>query len=312
MAVNNSLVTNNSKKPAPFSAVISSDSYKKLINNTLRDPKRANRFVASVTSAVSANPALQKCDAATIVSSALLGESLNLSPSPVLGQFYMVPYEDRKNGRTVAQFQLGYKGYIQLAIRSAQYTDLDAIEIREGEHLGRDKATGKHLFEFIEDEETRANTPIVGYLAYFEMANGFKKTVYMSHEEMLNHADKYSKAFSKKNFLALQEGKIPQSEAWKYSSPWYTGFTGMALKTCLRQLLNKYGVLSIDMQTAMTNDMGVIHDDGTVDYVDNSVDETATGGTAPNTITADPGTGEVIDMPQEAQEEDPTAGFFGN
>lgn len=103
MAVANSLTP---KKPA-FSAVISSDGYKKMINNTLRDPKRANRFVANVTSAVSANPALQECDAATIVSSALLGESLELSPSPVLAHFYMVPFKDNKRNRTVAQFQLG-------------------------------------------------------------------------------------------------------------------------------------------------------------------------------------------------------------
>lgn len=302
MAVNNSLT--NTKKQAPFSAVISSEGYKKLINNTLRDPKRANRFVANVTSAVSANPALQKCDAATIVSSALLGESLELSPSPVLGHFYMVPYEDRKNGRTVAQFQIGYKGLIQLAIRSNQYVDLDAIEIREGEHKGRDKFTGKHIFEFIEDETIRANTPTIGYLAYLEMSNGFKHTVYMGHEEMLNHADQYSKAFSKEKFIALQDGNIPQSEMWKYSSPWYTGFTGMALKTVMRQLLSKFGCLSIEMQTAITSDAGVIRDDGTVDYVDNSADYAQA---EPAPVAVDHSTGEVIDSPAE---EDPTAGFF--
>ena len=304
MSVNNSLTPNKPQKPAPFSVAISSDSYKKLINNTLRDPKRANRFVASVTSAVSANPALQKCDAATIVSSALLGESLNLSPSPVLGQFYMVPYEDRKNGRTVAQFQMGVAGYKQLAIRSAQYLDIDAIEIREGEYKGRSKSTGKPIFEFIEDDAIRENTPIVGYLAYFEMLNGFKKQVYFSHEKMLNHADQYSKAFSRQKYEDLLAGKIPQSEAWKYSSPWYTGFTGMALKTVLRQLLSKWAVLSLDMQTALTNDMGVIGDDGSVDYVDNSVEYTPDNGPAP--IDVNPSTGEVIDN----ADEDPTAGFF--
>ena len=255
MAVNNSLVNNSSKKPAPFSAVISSDGYKKLINNTLRDPKRANRFVASITSAVSANPALQQCDAATIVSAGLLGESLELSPSPVLAQFYMVPYNDRKNNRTVAQFQLGVAGYKQLAIRSGQYLDIDAIEIREGEYKGRNKETGKPMFEFIEDDTIRENTPIIGYLAYFELLNGFKKQVYFSHEKMLNHADQYSKAFSRQKYEELQAGKIPQSEMWKYSSPWYTGFNGMALKTVIRQLLSKWGILSIEMQTAITNDM---------------------------------------------------------
>ncbi len=311
MAVNNSLVNNNNK-PAPFSAVISSEGYKKLINNTLRDPKRANRFVASITSAVSANPALQACDAKTIVSAGLLGESLELSPSPVLAQFYMVPYNDRKNNRTVAQFQLGVAGYKQLAIRSGQYLDIDAIEIREGEYKGRNKETGKPVFEFIEDDTIRENTPIIGYLAYFELLNGFKKQVYFSYEKMLNHADQYSKAFSRQKYEDLLAGKIPQSEMWKYSSPWYTGFNGMALKTVLRQLLSKWGILSIEMQTALTNDMGAIKEDGTVDYVDNSVDYGPDTGAAPATIDADPTTGEVIDMPQDSQEEDPTAGFFNN
>lgn len=307
MAVNNSLT--NTKKQAPFSAIISSDSYKKLINNTLRDPKRANRFVASVTSAVSANPALQKCDAATIVSSALLGESLNLSPSPVLGQFYMVPYEDRRNQRTVAQFQMGVAGYKQLAIRSGQYLDIDAIEIREGEYKGRHKATGKPMFEFIEDDAVRENTPIIGYLAYFEMLNGFKKSVYFSHEKMLNHADQYSAAFNRKSYEELLAGNIPKNELWKYSSPWYTGFTGMALKTVLRQLLSKWAVLSLELQTALASDAGVINDDGTVDYVDNSADyETVSD--AAQAPAADPATGEVID--NTPAEEDPTKGFFGN
>ena len=309
MAVNNSLVGSNSKKPAPFSAVISSDGYKKLINNALRDPKRANRFVASITSAVSANPALQACDAATIVSAGLLGESLELSPSPVLAQFYMVPYNDRKNNRMVAQFQLGVAGYKQLAIRSGQYLDIDAIEIREGEYKGRNRETGKPMFEFIEDDTIRESAPIIGYLAYFELLNGFKKQVYFSHEKMLNHADKYSMAFSRQKYEDLQAGKIPQSEMWKYSSPWYTGFSGMALKTVLRQLLSKWGILSIEMQTALTSDMGTINDDGTVEYVDNSVDYGPDTGVEPAAMNANPATGEVIDMPQE---KDPTASFFND
>ena len=314
MAVTNSLTARGgNNKPAPFSAVISSDSYKKLINNTLRDPNRANRFVASITSAVSANPALQKCDAATIVSSALLGESLNLSPSPVLGQFYMVPYEDRKNNRTVAQFQIGYKGYIQLAIRSGQYADIDAIEIRAGEYKGRDKLTGKPVFEFIEDDEVRENTTIIGYLAYFELLNGFKKTMYFSHEKMLNHADTYSKAFSRKKYEDLQAGKIPQSEMWKYSSPWYTGFVGMALKTCLRQLLNKFSILSIEMQTAIANDMATINEDGSAEYIDNApgaeLDASAEADGVIINAESEPIPNDPIPVDAGA---DPVGSFFGN
>ena len=145
-----------------FSLAIQSDGYKKLINNTLGDPKRASKFIAAISSAVATNASLQQCDAGSILSGALLGEALNLSPSPQLGQYYLVPFKDK------AQFQLGYKGYIQLAIRSGQYKDIDVIEVREGEYKGRDKITGKHQFEFIEDEVEREEKPIIGYMAYFE------------------------------------------------------------------------------------------------------------------------------------------------
>ena len=168
--MNNQIVT----KPK-FSAVISSDNYKRMINNTLGDPERAKRFVASITSAVATNSALQECDPATVVSGALLGEALNLSPSPQLGLFYLVPYKNKTKGTVDAQFTLGYKGYIQLAIRSGQYKDIDVIEVKEGEFKGRDKQTGKLKFEFIEDEVLRLTKPTIGYLAYFELLNGFYK-----------------------------------------------------------------------------------------------------------------------------------------
>ena len=123
----NSLVKTKKK----FSVAIQEDKYKALINNTLGNPKKAERFIAAISSAVAINPALQECDANSIITAALLGETLNLSPSPQLGQYYLVPY-DTKNGK-IAQFQLGYKGYIQLAIRSGYYERLNVVEIKEGE-----------------------------------------------------------------------------------------------------------------------------------------------------------------------------------
>ena len=108
MAVNNSLQSRSGGKPK-FSVAIQTPMYQKLVNDTLGDPDRARRFVAAISSAVAVNPSLQECDAGTVLTAALLGESLNLSPSPQLGQYYMVPYKDKKRG-TVAQFQLGYKG----------------------------------------------------------------------------------------------------------------------------------------------------------------------------------------------------------
>ena len=271
MAVKNSLVRGQQKQP--FSVVINSSGYQKMINNALKDPKRANRFVASVISAVSLNPVLQECEPGTIVSAALQGESLELSPSPQLGQFWMVPYDDKKRGRKIAQFQIGYKGFVQLAIRSGQYLDIDAIEIREGEYLGRNRASGKPEFSFITDDEQREALPVIGYLAYFELLNGFKKSLYFSKEKMLNHADRYSKAFSAEKYRDLQDGKLPKSEMWKYSSPWYSGFDGMALKTVVRQLLGKYGILSVEMVRAFESDMSMVNEDGSFDYIDNQPDE---------------------------------------
>lgn len=263
--MNNQIVQSKPK----FSAVISSDNYKKMINNTLGDPDRAKRFVASITSAVATNPALQECDPATIVSGALLGEALNLSPSPQLGLYYLVPYKNTKKGTMDAQFQLGYHGYIQLAIRSGQYKDLDVIEIKEGEYLGRDKQTGKPMFEFIEDEVLRTTKPTIGYLGYFELLNGFTKKLYMSKEEMEIHANKYSKAFDLETYKKIQANQIPEKDMWKYSSFWYKNFDTMAFKTVLRQLISKWGIMSIDMQDAYAKDMAVMKEDGTYDYVDN-------------------------------------------
>lgn len=240
-----------------FSVAITTKGYQSLIANTLRDPARVRRFTASITSAVAVNPALQECDAGTILAGALLGESLNLSPSPQLGQYYLVPFKNRKANKIDAQFVLGYKGYIQLALRSGQYADLDVTEIKQGEYLGKDSMTGKPKFQFIEDDDQRDALPTVGYMAYFEYMNGFRKVLYWSKEKMMNHADTYSKAFSRQKYEELLAGKIPESEMWKYSSFWYKSFDDMAKKTMLRQLISRWGVMSIEMTKALESDNAV-------------------------------------------------------
>lgn len=249
-----------------FSLAIQSEGYKKLINNTLGDPKRASKFIASITSAVATNQSLQECDAGSILSAALLGEALNLSPSPQLGQYYLVPFEQKKYNSATrkyetiskkAQFQLGYKGYLQLAMRSGQYSDLDVIDVRDGEYLGRDKNTGKHKFEFMEDEVERENKPIVGYMAYFELLNGFKKSIYWTKEKMTKHAIEYSQSYA---------SDIKKGTTYSF---WSKDFDGMAFKTMYRQLISKCGApMSIEMQEAYTKDMSVVKEDGTYDYVD--------------------------------------------
>ena len=264
MSVNNNQLQATQGK-LKFSVAIQTDAYKKLINNTLGDPKRANKFIAAISSAVSANPQLQQCDAGTILSGALLGEALGLSPSPQLGHYFLVKYDKKEkiNGQwqvtaSNAQFQLGYKGYIQLAIRSGQYKDIDVLEIHEGEYLGRDKATGKQQFEFVEDDDVRDSLPIVGYLAYFELINGFRKQLYWTKEKMEKHALKYSQGY-----------KSDKAKGTNYTF-WTQDFDGMAFKTMLRQLISKWGVMSIELQNAFESDMAIIKEDGTPVYVDNA------------------------------------------
>lgn len=256
MTTSNQMTTQKPK----FSVAINTQGYQNLINNTLRDQDRARRFTASITSAVAVNPALQECDAGTILAGALLGESLNLSPSPQLGQYYLVPFKNKRQNTSTAQFVLGYKGYVQLALRSGQYKDLDVMVIKQGEYQGKDPETGKARFKFIEDDDQRDALPTVGYMAYFEYMNGFRKVLYWSKEKMMNHADTYSPAFSRKGYENLLAGNVQQSEMWKYSSFWYKNFDDMAKKTMLRQLISRWGVMSIDMQTALEHDDTITHD----------------------------------------------------
>ena len=239
-----------------FSVAIQSDMYKNLINQTLGDKDRATRFIASISSAVATNQALQECDAGTILSGALLGESLNLSPSPQLGQYYLVPFNDSKKGYKVAQFQLGYKGYIQLAIRSGQYKKLNVLAIKKGELIKYDPLNEEIEVNLIEDEEERENAETIGYYAMFEYTNGFRKSLYWSKSKMEKHALKYSKGYA----------------SHKGYTFWEKDFDGMAYKTMLRQLISKWGIMSIDMQQAVEKDMATINTDGTYEYVDNEED----------------------------------------
>lgn len=272
MAVGNSLAAQKQQKTG-LTAYLTQDAVKKQINSVVGG-KNGTRFISSIVSAVQTTPALQECSNSSILSAALLGEALSLSPSPQLGQYYMVPFKNKKKGTSEAQFQIGYKGLMQLAQRSGQYLDIDAIEIHEGEYLGRDKFTGKQKFEFIEDDDERESLPVIGYLACFELLNGFRKSIYWSKRKMQEHADKYSNAFSLKVAESIAQGKIPESEMWKYSSFWYKNFDEMARKTMLRQLFQKYGApMSIDMVRAIDSDMAVINEEGMPDYIDNDQKE---------------------------------------
>ena len=251
MAVNNSLVKSKGNQRLGITAYLTQDAVKNQINNVIGG-KDGQRFISAIVSAVNNNPALQECTNQSILSGALLGESLKLSPSPQLGQYYLVPFNDKNKGK-VAQFQLGYKGYIQLAIRSGQYKKLNVIAIKEGELIRFDPLNEEIEVKLIDDEEAREEAETIGYYAMFEYVNGFKKAMYWSKKKMEAHAMKYSKGYQAKKGYTF----------------WEKDFDGMAYKTMLRQLISKWGIMSIEMASAMDADMAVINEDGTKNYVEN-------------------------------------------
>lgn len=254
-----------------FSMVIKSDTYQNLIKQTLGDPKKAERYTAAIMSAVATNSQLQNCEAKTILSGSLLAESLNLAHSPQLGQYYLVPFKVKaKNGipeHYDATFILGYKGYLQLAIRSGNYKHINVMEIKEGELVSYNPFDEEIVFSPIQDVDEREKTPTIGYYAMFEYVNGFKKVLYWSKAQMLAHADKYSPAFSvnatngkypKVSYADYAAGNYDKKDEWLYSSFWYKDFDSMAKKTMLRQLISKWGVMSTEMVQAIDTDNNVI------------------------------------------------------
>lgn len=197
--------------------------------------KRAPAFISSVISAVSANQSLSECEPMSVFSSAAVAASMDLPINPSLGFAHIVPYKG------VAQFQIGWKGFIQLAMRTAQYKTINAAVIYEGQIKDENPFTGEMEFQ-----KERASDKIVGYLLYFKLLNGFEKYFYMTKQECEAHGKKYSATF-KKNF-----------------GGWVDDFDAMALKTVVKMGLSKYGYLSIDMQKAIELDQAEINPEGGV------------------------------------------------
>lgn len=253
MAVANRLAPRTQK--TGLTAYLTQDAVKDQINKVVGG-KNGTRFISSIVSAVQATPALQECTNSSILSAALLGESLNLSPSPQLGQYYMVPYDNRSKGAKEAQFQLGYKGYIQLATRSSQYKKLNVLSIKEGELIRFDPLNEEIEVNLIQDDEQREVAPTIGYYAMFEYTNGFRKAMYWSKAKMEAHAKKYSPGYKR---------DLEKGTSWTF---WAKDFDAMAYKTMLRQLISKWGIMSIELQTAIDSDMAVIREDGSRDYVE--------------------------------------------
>lgn len=261
--------------------------------------KKLDDFITAVVSIVNNNPKLAQCDQTSLLSSCLQAQSLNLSLNQGMGQAWIVPYNNKKKGVPDATFQLGYKGYIQLAIRSGQYKKLNVLAIKAGELKSWDPLNEEIEIELIHNEREREKAETIGYYAMFEYVNGFKKALYWSREKMEAHADRYSQAFSMANYAKFKAGKVPPSEEWKYSSFWYKDFDAMAIKTMLRQLISKWGIMSIEMQNALIADGKT--SDG--EYIDGTVLDTEYQQTPQVDVevtaveTVNPETGEVTEEP---------------
>mgnify|MGYP001611544838 FL=1 len=206
--------------------------------------KKAAGFMSSILSAVNLNSELKNADPMSIISAAAIAASLDLPINPSLGFAYIVPY--KKDGKPIAQFQVGWKGFVQLAQRTGQYQTINVSVVCDGELLGENPFTG----EINLSHEAKKTDKVIGYVAYLKLLNGFEKYCYMSKEECEKHGKKYSKSYSKE------------------FSKWQQDFDVMALKTVIKRLLSKWGVLSISMAQAYETDQAIIREDGTAEYVD--------------------------------------------
>lgn len=221
--------------------------------------KRAASFITSVLQITSQNEMLSTADPVSIYQSAAVAATLDLPLNNNLGFAYIVPYNSKqKDGswKVMAQFQIGAKGFKQLALRSGQFVTINDTDVREGELKHYDRLTGEIEFEWEQDVKTRLSKAVIGYASYFKLLNGFEKTYYMTVDELKDHGLRFSQTFKKGFGL------------------WKDDFDGMSRKTVIKLNLSKNAPLSVDMQRAVVTDQAIVKDAETedVEYVDNEVE----------------------------------------
>lgn len=269
MEQNNQLAQKPKSKIEVLKDIMKAPSIQEQFNNVLKD--NAGVFVASIIDLYNGDTYLQNCEPKNVVMEALKAAVLKLPINKSLGFAYIVPY--KKNGVQLPQMQIGYRGLIQLAMRTGQYRIINADLVYEGEFRTMNKLTG----EFDMTGE-KVSDKVVGYFAHIEMLNGFSKTLYMTKEKVTAHAKKYSKSFNTAN------------------TPWQTEFDAMAIKTVLRNLLSHYGFLSVEMASAMVND---IESDSLSDEVNGRIKDNA------NKENMSFDDAEILDEPKDNKEENP-------
>lgn len=230
----------------PVKELLNSISFKKRFEEIL--DKRAPQFMASIVNLVNSDTGLQQCQPISVIQSCVMAATMNLPIDKNLGYAWIVPYKNK------ATFQIGYKGYIQLALRSGQYKAINVIDVHEGELIEWNPLTEEFKIDF----KQKTSDAIIGYAGYFELLNGFRKAVYWSKEDIQGHRRRFSKT--------------------KSGGVWDTDFDAMARKTIIRNMLSKWGILSIDLQMA------------------ESLEAKQEDDTAQEPVLVNPETGEVIDI----------------
>lgn len=223
--------------------------------------EKSSAFVTSVLQAVASNPQLQQADPSSVYNSAAVAAILDLPINQSIGHAYIIPYKvKQKDGsyKNMAQFQIGYKGFRQLALRSGQFKTMSETDVREGEIISFNRLSGEIDFNWIQDPKERNSKKIIGYVSYFKLINGYEQTFYMTKEDVELHAKRYSQSF-KSNF-----------------GQWVDNFDVMALKTVVKLNLSKNAPLSTEMQKAINVDQSVLKDDigEQTEYIDHEdIDE---------------------------------------
>ncbi len=231
-----------------FNGTITNENTQQYLQKVLGEKKAS--FVNNITALVSSNTNLQECEPTSILFAGIKATALDLPLDANLGFAYVLPYKNHKTGISQAQFQLGYKGFKQLAIRTGQFKTIHATDVKEGEIIEHNRLTGEIAFNFIENDAEREKRKTVGYVSYFELLNGFTSTYYMTLANIEKHGKRYSQTY-KKGF-----------------GMWKDDFDSMALKTVTKLNLSKNAPLSVEIQTAIKSDQAVITEDGET-YVDN-------------------------------------------
>lgn len=242
-----------------LNSYISHNATQEYLKKVLSDKKDA--FVSNLVSLVANNAKLQECEPATLMYGAIRATASDLPLDPAFGCAYLIPYKNNKLGIIEAQFQIGYRAYHQLALRSGLFKCINDTDIREGELVNRNRLTGQIDFNFEQDDKKRSELPIIGYVSYFQLLNGFESTLYMSVEELKAHGLRYSQTY-KSQYANVRD-----------SSKWVTDFHEMCRKTVIKLHLSRKAPLSVEMQNAIRDDQAVFRNADTPDYVDVAGDE---------------------------------------